>query len=54
MNNQLRHYHLGCGHRLQTDFSDLKSELKIKFQEMNRKIFEKMNEKDKTGSNKVR
>lgn len=50
MDNQLRHYHLGCGHRLQTEFSELKSELRVKFQEMNIKILETLNEKDKSRS----
>jgi len=53
MNHQLRHYHLGCGHRLQTNFSALKNELRVKFQEMNKKIFEKLNENVKPGSRNV-
>jgi len=31
MENQLHHYHLGCGQRLQTDFLDFKSERRINF-----------------------
>jgi len=30
MNTHLRHYHLGCGHRLQTDYFLFKSEMNVK------------------------
>ncbi len=52
MNNQLRHYHLGCGHRLQTGFLDLKSELSVKFKQVNKKIIEHLNETSKPGNAK--
>ena len=45
MNNHLRYYHLGCGHRLQTNFPDFKCELRDRFYEMNKKIRLKLNEK---------
>ena len=50
MNHLLRHYHLGCGQRLQTDFSDFKSVLRVKFKEINEKICTKRNEKRKLRS----
>ena len=54
MDNQLRHYHLGCGHRLQTNFSDLRSELRDKFQIINKKLSSKLSENGLNESGKRR
>jgi len=50
MVTRLGHYHLGCGHRLQSDYSGYKNEVRNKFQEINKKISKKLNDKNNTGS----
>jgi len=50
MDIRLRHYHLGCGQRLQTSYTDFESELRIRFQEVNKIISERLNENKNIGS----
>ncbi len=44
MENQLHHYHLGCGQRLQTDFLDFKRKRRINFNLLSKKPGTKRNE----------